>query len=81
MKRINLFAGVLFVLAGFCASVGFSLYSSNVQAQGRTDPPAALKTVERVRYLENRPDSFIRMAKHIGTTLYFPADPIRQIAG
>ena len=47
MKRINLFAGVLFVLVGFCAGVGFNLLSTRIEAQGRPEPPpAALKSVE-----------------------------------
>ena len=47
MKRINLLAGVLFVLVGFCAGVGFSLFSAKIEAQGRPEPPPmALKTVE-----------------------------------
>ncbi|OFV99761.1 MAG: hypothetical protein A3H28_07585 [Acidobacteria bacterium RIFCSPLOWO2_02_FULL_61_28] len=46
MKSINLFAGVLFVLVGFCAGVAFNFIPITTAAQGPPEPPpAALKSV------------------------------------
>jgi len=46
MKRINLLAGVLFVLAGFCAGIGFNLLPVSTEAQGPPqDPPRPVMPV------------------------------------